>query len=172
MGKYLEADPLGLVDGASVYGYAGGNPGRWIDPRGEDTAWGGDGPISIPVPLWPGETYPGELGGSMLDLSRRYNPIDLALQKLFEFCSSCPACRSASTGQLVPLGASGHRYAPSSRGHWPYIDGEHVHLYKASQNPNNCQCFWDQTQKLPVAPPPPEGSLDITKHPLVTMWGQ
>ena len=34
-GRYLEPDPLGLVDGASVYGYVKGNPGRWIDPRGE-----------------------------------------------------------------------------------------------------------------------------------------
>jgi RHS repeat-associated protein len=33
-GRYLQADPLGLVDGASVYGYALGNPGRWVDPRG------------------------------------------------------------------------------------------------------------------------------------------
>ncbi|WP_284164820.1 RHS repeat domain-containing protein [Frigidibacter sp. SD6-1] len=34
-GRYIQADPLGLVDGASVYGYARQNPGRWIDPRGE-----------------------------------------------------------------------------------------------------------------------------------------
>ena len=36
-GRYLQADPLGLVDGASVYGYVRGNPGRWVDPRGEAT---------------------------------------------------------------------------------------------------------------------------------------
>ena len=35
-GRFILADPLGLVDGASVYGYAGQNPGRWIDPRGEN----------------------------------------------------------------------------------------------------------------------------------------
>ena len=35
MGRYLQADPLGLVDGATVYGYARQNPGRWVDPRGE-----------------------------------------------------------------------------------------------------------------------------------------
>jgi RHS repeat-associated protein len=34
-GRYIEADPLGLVDGPSVYGYARQNPGRWVDPRGE-----------------------------------------------------------------------------------------------------------------------------------------
>ena len=35
-GRYLEPDPLGLVDGASVYGYVRQNPGRYVDPRGED----------------------------------------------------------------------------------------------------------------------------------------
>ncbi len=34
-GRYIQADPLGLVDGASVYGYALQNPGRYVDPRGE-----------------------------------------------------------------------------------------------------------------------------------------
>ena len=34
-GRYLQADPLGLVDGASLYGYALQNPGRYVDPRGE-----------------------------------------------------------------------------------------------------------------------------------------
>ncbi|MBD3679673.1 MAG: RHS repeat-associated core domain-containing protein [Rhodobacteraceae bacterium] len=38
-GRYNQADPLGLVDGASVYGYALQNPLRWVDPRGEWT-WG------------------------------------------------------------------------------------------------------------------------------------
>ncbi|MGR3514275.1 MAG: RHS repeat-associated core domain-containing protein [Paracoccaceae bacterium] len=34
-GRYLQGDPLGLVDGASVYGYALQNPVRYVDPRGE-----------------------------------------------------------------------------------------------------------------------------------------
>ena len=37
-GRYLQADPLGLVDGASVYGYVKQNPGRWIDPTGLEVA--------------------------------------------------------------------------------------------------------------------------------------
>ena len=39
-GRYIQADPLGLIDGASVYGYAGGNPGRYVDPRGELIGFG------------------------------------------------------------------------------------------------------------------------------------
>jgi RHS repeat-associated protein len=34
-GRYLQADPLGLVDGASVYGYVTQNPMMLTDPRGE-----------------------------------------------------------------------------------------------------------------------------------------
>ncbi len=34
-GRYLQADPLGLIDGASVYGYAAQNPMRYTDPTGE-----------------------------------------------------------------------------------------------------------------------------------------
>lgn len=34
-GRYLQADPLGLVDGASIYGYALQSPGRYTDPTGE-----------------------------------------------------------------------------------------------------------------------------------------
>ena len=35
LGRYLEPDPLGLVDGPSVYGYARQSPMRYIDPTGE-----------------------------------------------------------------------------------------------------------------------------------------
>jgi uncharacterized protein RhaS with RHS repeats len=34
-GRYLQADPLGLVDGASVYGYAAQSPMVYTDPTGE-----------------------------------------------------------------------------------------------------------------------------------------
>jgi len=34
LGRYIQADPLGLVDGASVYGYALQSPNRYVDPRG------------------------------------------------------------------------------------------------------------------------------------------
>jgi RHS repeat-associated protein len=37
-GRYLQADPLGLVDGASVYGYARQSPLRWTDPTGLNPA--------------------------------------------------------------------------------------------------------------------------------------
>lgn len=35
MGRYMQADPLGLVDGAAVYNYARQSPMMFVDPRGE-----------------------------------------------------------------------------------------------------------------------------------------
>lgn len=36
-GRYIQANPLGLIDGPSVYGYALQNPGRYVDPTGEES---------------------------------------------------------------------------------------------------------------------------------------
>jgi RHS repeat-associated protein len=69
-GRYLEADPLGLVDGASVYGYAAQNPMTNADPRGEQVIilrpgvrvspgtrpWAPRGPFDIGPPFVPKDT--------------------------------------------------------------------------------------------------------------------
>jgi uncharacterized protein RhaS with RHS repeats len=34
VGRYTQPDPLGFVDGPSVYGYARGQPGQYVDPEG------------------------------------------------------------------------------------------------------------------------------------------
>lgn len=51
-GRYIQADPLGLVDGASVYGYALQNPGRYTDLRGEEAEVFVNGNhVTINIPL-------------------------------------------------------------------------------------------------------------------------
>lgn len=53
--RYIQAYPLGLVDGASVYGYALQNPGRYVDPTGEFI------PVAVVIGLSVGTWIAGEI---------------------------------------------------------------------------------------------------------------
>ena len=60
-GRYIQADPLGLVDGASVYGYGLQSPGRFVDPRGEQSL--GDPNGIVPGGPWKWSPDPGNSRG-------------------------------------------------------------------------------------------------------------
>jgi RHS repeat-associated protein len=137
-GRYLQADPLGLIDGASVYGYARQSPMRWADPRGEDSV---GGVIWVPLPpvFTPGTSEAADAGRWISELSRRYNPID----RFFQWCMSCPACRTAD-GRTIAVGTIGYRPLDNPSRPQHGITGPHYNIYRAQQNPNNCVCFWQR----------------------------
>jgi RHS repeat-associated protein len=148
-GRYLQADPLGLVDGASVYGYAHQSPMMLTDPRGEDT-YGRDGPMSFPVPIWPGSLSPRDYSRAweeLLDLSGRYNPVDLLLQSIVEACTACPACSPYNAGTI------GYRWDNHAT-NAPGVGSDHLNLYIVNQNPTTCKCFWNANDPYHVNPPP------------------
>jgi uncharacterized protein RhaS with RHS repeats len=96
-GRYLETDPLGLVDGASVYGYALQNPGRLVDPRGQSVGevvigsviggveWGGavigGGIVGVLGIL----LYPSTLGDGTLPDTRPISTLDPELDRTYPF---------------------------------------------------------------------------------------
>ena len=84
LGRYLQADPLGLVDGASVYGYALQNPGRYTDFFGLQTDQSSDNPnrsgesscncVCPIVPLHPEDV---DIDQNIRDALERQHPWDL-----------------------------------------------------------------------------------------------
>lgn len=73
----------------------------------------------------------------------------------------CPPCRTV-TGKFVPVGTIGYRPLdtppPGTTEHG--ITGPHHNIYKANQNPNNCQCFWQSQGAVP------EGGLPAGAIPI------
>ena len=166
-GRYMQADPLGLVDGANVYGYARQSPGRYVDPRGEES-----GGMSFPSPI-PGVFIPGtqanqDFGNGvsagldgLLGLSHRYNPIDLLFQRIVEACTACGPCKTIS-GRVVPVGTIGYRPLDTPTRPQHGIVGAHYNISRANQNPGNCMCFW---QNLGAVSPSdlPAGAIPIER---------
>jgi RHS repeat-associated protein len=76
----------------------------------------------------------------------------------------CPPCKTTD-GRTVPVGTIGYRLdiVPPGRPHFPY-SGSHYNLYRANQNPNNCQCFWKEVGASDAAGglPPPQGAIPIS----------
>lgn len=85
--------------------------------------------------------------------------IAIAGATIYDMCrdEDCPPCRTIS-GRTVPVGTIAYRPldtpAPGRVEHG--ISGPHYNLYRANQNPNNCQCFWQPVGAVSQAELPPD----------------
>ena len=50
LGRFLQTDPLGYVDGLNLYAYVGNNPVSWIDPLGTSISIPWDGLVDLVLP--------------------------------------------------------------------------------------------------------------------------
>jgi len=73
--------------------------------------------------------------------------------------SGCPPCRTVS-GKIVVVGTIAYRPldVPDRPQHG--IEGSHYNIYKANQNPTNCQCFWQSVGAV-VPADLPYGAIPI-----------
>jgi len=161
-GRFIQADLLGLYGGdLSLYVLRGNNPLSYIDPFGLQTAPPGGGAAGGLLG-GSGAAGGGILGGSAGAGGVGSNKniaqgLTNLINKIIEFCKpddkKCPPCKLVD-GTIVPIGTIGYRYDVPPQGKVEHgISGPHYNLYKANQNLNNCQCFW---QPIGAVPPPPQ----------------
>jgi RHS repeat-associated protein len=160
VGRFLSEDPFSLRPGSlgadigkratQDYGYVFNNPVSYVDPSGEIAQAAAsaaacallDGPLPI---------------GDLIAVGIITIAIIDTITDGSESCADCP--KKPCPPCNPPVGTIGYRYTPGSRPHWAFKTGDHVHLYRMNQNPNNCRCFW---QPIGVtAPPPPPGAVPL-----------
>ena len=122
-GRYIQADPLGLVDGASVYGYARQSPGRYVDPRGEVAFW-----------------VPGAVIGGVIGGVAAYNNSPECIGNIV-IGAAAGAVVGAAGSYLKPAYAAGAGFGAAAAGQWA-ANG-------LAELTGNCECY---TEKLMTTP--------------------
>ncbi len=137
-GRYMQADPFGLIDGPAIYGYALQNPGRYIDPRGEFLFPA----IPIGIAIYRGFRAALAVIAAINAITGPSIPSPEPTDQDDE-CKRCPPCETIS-GKIVPVGTPGYH---DTHSHWP-VEGPHYNIFFAQQIPATailglpCSCFW------------------------------
>lgn len=159
MGRFLSEDPIRLGGGINFYTYALNSPVNLGDPLGENA-----GAIALPI----SEGIGGVLcfGSGACETAILAGGIVIAVGAtaalIYEIAKDHCDKRKNCAPCVPPVGTIGYRLdiVPPSGPHYPYT-GTHWHLYRMNQNPNNCQCFWDNLHQVGEGPTPP-GAVPFT----------
>jgi len=154
VGGWTAKDPIGFEGGLSgFYAYCSSDPIDLIDEDGKYAV-----PATIvfaPLLIW---AIYNAVDGTRKALESQKPAKDK--QKDTDSCpKTCPPCRLAD-GTAIPAGSIAYRFdllSPNVQQHGIY--GGHLNLYRANQNPYNCQCFCQPAGT--VAPPPQLGWIPI-----------
>jgi RHS repeat-associated protein len=153
-GRFINEDPIAFQGGLNFYRYAVNNPINFRDPSGKNA-----GTIAIPI---------GELvcfGSGVCETVIVVGGVVVGTAAIaywiYESEKNCDKNKKCAPC-IPPAGTVAYRLdtVPPSKPHYPYT-GTHWHLYRMNQNPNNCQCFWQDLDQDGEGPTPP-GTVPIT----------
>jgi len=154
LGRYVEADPVGIEGGQNVYAYVDGRPTQATDPEGLQ-------PIIIPAPRGP--SPPGVVPGPFAPWNTSWQDVKAALglnnsRAANAYCprpgGNCPPCTPYAAGTIGYLGPH------DTHDHFP-VGRPHLNLFSVNQNPLTCRCRWNKANPPVVAPPPRPGWVDL-----------
>ena len=156
-GRYVQGDPLGLVDGASVYGYALQSPGRYTDPQGLFTL--ADAQASLAKR---GVPFDHNFGYSDEAVFNEWVRLEQGHLDWLGELTPCPCCVEdveTSEDWIAPSRAS-KKFHPG--GHWS------TRSNRATSGGHGNQCIYDSGGNL-IMLPPAAGSAD--RHSPTTASG-
>jgi RHS repeat-associated protein len=180
--RFLQEDPLHFGAGdMNVFRYTGNNPVNATDPSGMFADENGTFTAAVSRGLMVGRMAASinlltAVGTAVYLKSEDKNVLsaigaDLNC-KFFKFaslvasagigvnsrdddeCGSAPVCVDIEGG-IWAVGEMGYDYDPSSRAHWPHLDGNHTHHLKV--NKYDGRCWWKRDAIPPTFGPPPAG---------------
>jgi RHS repeat-associated protein len=159
-GRFISADPLEFGGGVNFYSYALNSPVNLRDPRGKSA-----GAIAVPVSEGIGTLvcFGSGVCETVIVVSGVVVGVAATGYLIWELVKPCDKTTTTRCAPCVPpAGTIAYRLdvVPPSRVHKPY-PGTHWHLYRMNQNPNNCQCFWQDLDQDGDGPTPP-GAVPIT----------
>ncbi|HYC87626.1 MAG TPA: RHS repeat-associated core domain-containing protein [Thermoanaerobaculia bacterium] len=167
-GRYTQADPIGLV--GREYPYASNNPILHTDMLGlRDTGVALRRPVFRDVCTRGARGIAGAAGRALGLITMIFAASDANPVEFEEGRGECVVCDDEPRKCrpcIPPVGTIAYREDtnPRSRPHRG-VPPPHWKLYKMSQNPLNCQCFWDDIpdNRGGFGPsPPPPGTVPIT----------
>jgi RHS repeat-associated protein len=159
-GRFISADPLEFGGGVNFYSYALNSPVNLRDPRGKSA-----GAIAVPASEGIGTLvcFGSGVCETVIVVSGVVVGVAATGYLIWELVKPCDKTTTTRCAPCVPpAGTIAYRLdvVPPSRVHKPY-PGTHWHLYRMNQNPNNCQCFWQDLDQDGDGPTPP-GAVPIT----------